>query len=88
MIRERISDNKTNSWRDGPINDLNLMAMDHPNVGLQACWYGSFYGTANYTHAPIPGTGQNTTSKDAVIGMHLWYGKDPQVLEEVNWTYK
>lgn len=61
--------------------------MNHPNVGLQACWYGSFYGTANYVHSPIPGTGSNTTSQDSVIGMHLWYGTDPYTQEEVNWTY-
>lgn len=70
-------DNTTNIWRDGPINQLKLKAMDHTNVGLQACWYGSFYGTPN----------QNQTSKDSVIGMHLWYGKDSTTLEEVNWTY-
>lgn len=56
--------------------------MDHPNVGLQACWYGSFYGTADYIHSPVPGTGNNNTEKDSVIGMHLWYGRDPTILEE------
>jgi len=61
--------------------------MNHPNVGLQACWYGSFYGDANYTHSPVPGTGSNTTAKDSVIGMHLWYGRDAVTQEEVNWTY-
>lgn len=86
-IRQRTSDNITNQWRDGPINDLKLRAMNDTNVGLQACWYGSFYGTANYSHSPIPGTGSNTTSQDSVIGMHLWYGREPTVLEEVTWTY-
>lgn len=56
-------------------------------VGLQACWYGSFYGTAQYTHSPIPGTGSNTTAPDSVIGMHLWYGADSQTVNEVTWTY-
>lgn len=46
-IRERIADNTTNQWREGPLRELGLKAMDHANVGLQACWYGSFYGTAN-----------------------------------------
>jgi len=61
--------------------------MNDTAVGLQACWYGSFYGDANYTHSPIPGTGSNTTSQDQVIGMHLWYGKNPTTLQEVTWTY-
>ena len=86
-IREKINDNTTNQWKEGPIGDLNLIAMNDSNVGLQACWYGSFYGDANYTHSPIPGTGQNTTSQDQVIGMHLWYGESPTMLQEVTWTY-
>jgi hypothetical protein len=61
--------------------------MNDTSVGLQACWYGSFYGTANYTHSPIPETGSNTTSKDQVIGMHLWYGESSTSLQEVTWTY-
>lgn len=61
--------------------------MDDKDVGLQACWYGSFYGTANYVHSPIPSTGTNTTSQDAVIGMHLWYGVNPTTMQEVTWTY-
>lgn len=48
-IREKIYDNSTNVWRDGPISDLGLIAMNETNVGLQACWYGSFYGNANCT---------------------------------------
>jgi len=66
---------------------MNLVAMDDEAVGLQACWYGSFYGTANYVHSPIPSTGSNTTSQDAVIGMHLWYGVNPTTISEVTWTY-
>ena len=32
-----INSNLTNVWTHGPINDLNLNAMDDPNVGLEAC---------------------------------------------------
>lgn len=46
-IREKIYDNSTNNWRDGPIGAMGLVAMNDTNVGLQACWYGSFYGNAN-----------------------------------------
>jgi len=60
--------------------------MDDEAVGLQACWYGSFYGTANYVHSPVPGTGSNTTQDD-MIGMHLWYGVDPVTMQEVTWAY-
>jgi hypothetical protein len=47
VIREKIYDNSTNNWRDGPIGALGLTAMNDSSVGLQACWYGSFYGDAN-----------------------------------------
>jgi hypothetical protein len=87
IIREKINDNITNQWRDGPLGDLGLVAMNDTAVGLQACWYGSFYGNANYSHSPIPGTVSNTTSQDQVIGMHLWYGRSPTEIEEVTWTY-
>jgi hypothetical protein len=47
IIREKIYDNSTNNWRDGPVGALRLTAMNDTSVGLQACWYGSFYGNAN-----------------------------------------
>lgn len=64
--------------------------MDDPKVGLQACWYGSFYGDANYTHSPVPGAVDlNNTAdvSDQAIGMHLWYGINDTAFNEVGWTY-
>jgi hypothetical protein len=40
-VRERISTGKTSTWTDGPLTNLNLLAMQDPNVGMQVCWYGS-----------------------------------------------
>lgn len=54
IIKERVYNNDTNLWSDGPIGDLQLKAMDTENVGLQACWYGSYYGDAVYLHASFP----------------------------------
>lgn len=50
IVREKIYDNSTNNWRNGPIGALGLVAMNDTDVGLQACWYGSFYGNANCTY--------------------------------------
>lgn len=63
--------------------------MDSRNVGLQACWYGSFYGDAVYNHSPLPGQDANTTgnSTDQSVGIHLWYGHNDTAFNEVQWTY-
>lgn len=42
IVREKISETGATTWRDGSIGNLNLLAMDDHNVGLQAC-YGNFY---------------------------------------------
>ncbi|KAI4114233.1 MAG: hypothetical protein LQ338_008028, partial [Usnochroma carphineum] len=87
-ITEIVNSNKTNVWRSGPINDLNLQAMDSANVGLQACWYGSFYSDAAYNHSPVPGQSNNTvSSSDQTVGIHLWYAKGPTSFQSVGWTY-
>lgn len=87
-VNEVINDNLTNVWREGPINDLNLQAMNDPNVGLEACWYGSFYSDAAYNHSPVPG--QTTTtgnSSDQTVGIHLWYASNAATFDSVGWTY-
>ncbi|KAL9592183.1 MAG: hypothetical protein Q9179_006973 [Wetmoreana sp. 5 TL-2023] len=87
-ITEIINSNKTNVWSPGPINHLNLQPMNDPNVGLQACWYGSFYSDVSYNHSPVPGQSNNTTSQsDQSIGIHLWYAKNPTTFQSVGWTY-
>lgn len=76
-----MNDNQTNVWRDGPISQLSLQAMDDRNVGLQACWYGNYYGAPSYNKSR---TGNET---DLSIGMHLWYGATPSQLNEAVWIY-
>ena len=69
----------TNIWADGPIGELGLKAVDDPNVALQACWYGSYYGNITYYN--------NSTSNqtDQTVGMHLWYGNTGSSIQEVSW---
>ena len=87
-VTEVINDNTTNVWRRGPINDLNLQAMDDPNVGLQGCWYGSFYSDAAYNHSPVPGQTTSTgNSSDQTVGIHLWYAANATTFDSVGWTY-
>ena len=82
--------NTTNVWIPGPINALQLQAMDDRNVGLEACWYGSFYSDASYDHSPVPGLATNTTtgnSSDQTVGIHLWYATNSTSFDAVGWTY-
>ena len=78
----------SNIWIPGPINNLNLEAMDDHNVGLEACWYGSFYSDAAYKHSPVPGQGPATgNSSDQTVGIHLWYAVNSTAFNAVGWTY-
>jgi len=62
--------------------------MDDPNVGLEACWYGSFYSDAAYNHSPVPGQGPSTgNSTDQTVGIHLWYAMNSTAFNSVGWTY-
>ena len=87
-ITEVINSNTTNVWSPGPINDLHLQAMDDPNVGLQACWYGGFYSDVAYNHSPVPGQTNTTGNEsDQTVGIHLWYAEDSTTFQSVGWTY-
>jgi hypothetical protein len=70
IVREKISENSASTWRDGPIGNLNLNAMNSSNVALQAC-YGNFYANGSQTSS---------------IGIHLFYAQDSQTLQQVDWT--
>lgn len=76
-LLERINSNKTNLWRDGPLGQLGLLALDDRNVGLQACWYGDYYGAST--------RGNNTNAQQ--IGLHLWYGSASKKIDELTFVY-
>lgn len=49
IIRERIITNTSTTaptpvWTDGPLNDLNLTAWNSTSIGMQGCYWGSYYG--------------------------------------------
>lgn len=75
-------------WTDGPLNKLGLKAMDYDLVGMQACWFGDFYGDANYEHSPVPGQIDGDNPEDnAVVGMHIWYATSPTSFEQYAWRH-
>jgi hypothetical protein len=88
-VRQRISSNgsafQTNIWKDGPLNTLNLQANDADMIGLQACYWGNFYGDSDYTFAD----GFNVTHSNLTTnptGMHLWYADSDTSFQQYSWN--
>jgi hypothetical protein len=85
-VRQKQNSNATNIWQDGPLNDLNLTAYDAPNVGLQACWYGNYYGDSDAANFPTRDGKNNTIPFNAdTHGMHLWYPSDETTFRQYGW---
>jgi hypothetical protein len=87
-VRQRTSSNgsafQTNIWQDGPLNTLNLKANDADMIGLQACYWGNFYGDSDYTFANgFNATPSNLTSHPT--GMHLWYADSDTTFQQYSW---
>ena len=87
-VQQRTSTNgsafQTNIWTDGPLNDLNLKANDADMIGLQACYWGNFYGDTDYTYSD----GFNASSQNVSIaptGMHLWYADTDTSFQQYSW---
>lgn len=85
-MRQKQNSNTTNIWQDGPLNDLNLTAYDAPNVGLQACWYGNYYGDTDASNFPTRDGDNNTIAfNNETHGMHLWYPVDEKTFKQYGW---
>jgi hypothetical protein len=84
-IRQKSNSNTTNVWVEGRVIDLNLKAYDADTVGMQACWYGGFYGDADYEHSPLANGQPNATSPGNDVGMHLWYASDNTTFQQYGW---
>jgi hypothetical protein len=94
-VRQRTSSNgsayQTNIWQDGPLNALNLKANDADMIGLQACYWGNFYGDTDFTspggfdtfNGGFNGTASNLTTNPT--GMHLWYADSDTTFQQYSW---
>lgn len=85
-VRQKTNTNSTNIWQDGPLSELNLTVYDAPNVGLQACWYGNYYGDSDASRFPTHDGENNTIPFGAgTQGMHLWYPSDEHTFRQYGW---
>lgn len=78
-IRERIITNTTTDgpapiWKDGPLSSQNLKTWKSTSIGLQACYWGNYYGQWSYSPTV------------ASAGIHLWYASDATVFQQYSWT--
>ncbi|KAK5948904.1 hypothetical protein OHC33_009990 [Knufia fluminis] len=86
LLRQRINTNEslglTNVWDDGPLNDLNLKVNDADAVGMQACYFGNYYGSlVNYNDANF-----STSNSTPSTGMNIWYAAEDTTFEQYEWT--
>lgn len=71
ILKQRVQNNasqyQTNIWEDGPLNQLNLSVYDGDSVGVQACYWGNFYGSLqDYNNA-----GFQPSNSTATTGMNM-----------------
>ena len=86
IVTERISNNASkyqdNIWSDGPLTQLGLKALDADTVGLQACYWGDFYGDSDYNF----GDGLNATNMTTTrTGINLWYADTETSFKQWSW---
>lgn len=63
-----------------------MTAYNAPNVGLQACWYGNYYGDSDASIFPTHDGNNNTIPFNAdTHGMHLWYPSDENTFQQYGW---
>lgn len=84
-VRQKSGNNRTSLWTNGTLNALNLKVYDADLVGLQACWYGSFYGDADYVHSPLATDTSGAKSYPGEVGMHLWFASNATTFEQYGW---
>jgi hypothetical protein len=59
-----------------------MKAFDADSVGLQACWYGNFYGDNALTSFPGASDVSQDTAFLAKYGMNLWYASDESTFQQ------
>lgn len=88
LVRQKTNSNLTNTWADGPLNDLNITASNTSQTGLQACWFGNFYGNADYTHSPTynPNDG-SANGSDGTTGISFFVGDTETSFQQYGWLH-
>lgn len=71
ILKQRTQSNassfETNIWEDGPLNQLELKVNDADAVGMQACYWGNYYGSlTNYNDAAF-----GASNATASTGMNM-----------------
>lgn len=86
-LRERVNSNTTNVWREGPLSKRNLRANSADRIGMQACWFGNFYGDSSFQRSDAFNAPNTGGSPNDQIGMRLWYASSNTTFEQLGWLY-
>ncbi|KAF7513005.1 hypothetical protein GJ744_011271 [Endocarpon pusillum] len=78
MLREKVNSNTTNIWIDGPLSRQNLTVNRADRIGMQACWFGNYYGDSSFNAF-------NATNTE--VGMRLWYATSNTTFDQLGWLY-
>jgi hypothetical protein len=84
-VRERINSNTTNVWREGPLSKRNLKANRADQVGMQACWFGNFYGDSSFKKSDAFNAPNSDGLPNDQVGMRLWYASSDTTFEQLGW---
>lgn len=72
-MKQRVIDNLTYTWHDGPLNNNNVEALDAERIGLQACFY----------QGPIAGVDLNGT--DPTSGIRIFVATSETAFDQYAW---
>jgi hypothetical protein len=86
-VRERINSNTTNVWREGPLSKRKLKANRADQVGMQACWFGNFYGDSSFKKSDAFNAPNTDGRPNDQVGMRLWYASSDTTFEQLGWLH-
>lgn len=73
MLKQRIFDNSTFSWADGPVNKQNIRVLDSDKIGLHSSYYAD----------PIINSDSNISQHTP--GIRLWVAKSETTFVQLAW---
>lgn len=81
--RQRIINNTTLTWADGPLNDLNIQVVDSGHAGLLSCYYsGPISNTDSAAASSSDGIQLWVATGESTFGMWAWQPGLPWVFQQ------
>lgn len=85
FVRQRIIDSTTYTWTDGPLNDLNIQALDADRIGLKSCLYLGPITDVSTEVTTGHGNRLFVATSETTFGQYAWYPDMSQWILEKTW---